>query len=46
MSGDYVVQTLVKVSKSELLLEPDTGGRLVVMKHAVEYIEPLKEGEA
>lgn len=45
-TGLGLVGTLVAVTKFEALLELDTGGRLVVMKHAVELVEPLEEVEA
>ncbi len=42
LTGLGLVRTLLAVTKFELLLQLDTGGRLVVMKHAIEYIEALE----
>ncbi len=42
-SGLGLVGILVAVTNIEALLELDTGGRLVVMKHAIEYMEALEE---
>ncbi len=44
-NGLGLVGRLVAVTEFEALLELDTGGRLVVMKHAIEYVEPLEEAE-
>jgi sRNA-binding regulator protein Hfq len=45
-SGLGLVGTLIAVTKHEILIELDTRGRLVVMNHAVEYIEPLGDATA
>ncbi len=44
-NGLGLVGRLVAVNEFEALLELDTGGRLVVMKHAIEYVEPVEEAE-
>ncbi len=44
-NGLGLVGILVAVTTFEALLELDMGGRLVVMKHAIEYVELLKEVE-
>ncbi len=41
--GLGLVGVLVAVTNFEALLELDTGGRLIVMKHAIEYAEAPEE---
>ncbi len=43
--GLGLVGILIAVTNFEALLELDAGGRLVLMKHAIEYVEPVGEAE-
>ncbi len=44
-SGLGLVRTLIAVTEFEPLIELDTGSRLVLMIHAIEYVEPVGEAE-